>query len=86
MKKDRTTPQTVVGIDLGDKKHAVCVMDRAGKILRETSVTNARAALERLCKEFPGALSAIEVGARSPWTGRLLQACGGACRWPTPES
>ena len=76
MKKDQTTPQTVIGIDLGDKKHAVCVMNQAGKILRETSIPNNSASLKRLGGEFPTALAVIEVGTHSPWISRLLKDCG----------
>lgn len=76
MKKDQTTPQTVIGIDLGDKKHAVCVMNQAGKILREISIPNNAASLKRLCGEFPAALAVIEVGTHSPWISRLLKDCG----------
>jgi transposase len=76
MKKDQTTPQTVIGIDLGDKKHAVCVMNQAGKILRETSIPNNAASLKRLGGEFPAALAVIEVGTHSPWISRLLKDCG----------
>ena len=64
MKKDQTTPQTVIGIDLGDKKHAVCVMNQAGKILRETTVPNTAASLKRLFGEFPAALAVREVDLR----------------------
>lgn len=76
MKKAQTPSQTVIGIDLGDKKHAVCVMNQAGKVLSETSIPNNKFALERLCQEFPGALVVIEVGTHSPWISRLLQSCG----------
>jgi len=76
MKKAQTPSQTVIGIDLGDKKHAVCVMNQAGKVLSETSIPNNKLALERLCQEFPGALVVIEVGTHSPWISRLLQSRG----------
>jgi len=76
MKKAQTPSQTVIGIDLGDKKHAVCVMNQAGKVLSETSIPNNKFALERLCQEFPGALVVIEVGTHSPWISRLLQSRG----------
>ena len=33
-----------IGIDLGDKKHAVCVLDHEGKIIDERSMVNSREA------------------------------------------
>jgi len=44
------TPATVVpggftlGLDLGDRRHHVCVLDAAGQIVREGSLTNTRPA------------------------------------------
>lgn len=76
MNKDQTSLQPVIGIDLGDKKHLVCVMNQAGKILRESSIQNNADSLQQLCDEFPGALVVIEVGTHSPWISRLLKANG----------
>jgi transposase len=76
MNKDQTSSQTVIGIDLGDKKHAVCVMNQAGKILRQSSILNNAASLQQLCDEYPCALVVIEVGTHSPWISRLLKANG----------
>ncbi len=63
----------VVGIDLGNVKHAICVTDRAsGEILDERNITNHRESLRRLSQKYPGALIAMEVGAHSPWISRFL--------------
>jgi transposase len=69
----KTEPQTVIGIDLGDKKHAVCVLDQAGKILKEDTIPNRSAALIELARRYPGARIGIEVGTHSPWISRLLE-------------
>ena len=37
-----------IGIDLGDKKHVVCVLDHEGEIIDERSMVNNREALQRL--------------------------------------
>ena len=29
----KTTPQHTLGIDLGDRKHAICIIDQAGEVL-----------------------------------------------------
>lgn len=61
-----------IGIDLGDKKHHVCITDTHGAILKECIIPNDRAALKKLCEEYPKAAVAIEVGTHSPWISRFL--------------
>ncbi len=56
-----------VGLDLGDRKHAVCVLDANGEILKEESITNSRDNLAALSRRNPGALMVMEVGMQSPW-------------------
>lgn len=65
-----------VGIDLGDKKHTICVLDAAGKILSEFKITNSREAMARLSRNHPGALMVMEVGMQSPWISRFFQSLG----------
>lgn len=78
MKVNNTEKQSraYIGVDLGDKKHAVCVTDNDGNILKEFSIPNRHEDLEELAKEYPGATIAIEVGTHSPWISRLLTASG----------
>jgi transposase len=64
--------ETYIGVDLGDRKHHVCVTDKHGVILSEFSINNDRAALKQLCDEYPNAAVAIEVGTHSPWVSRFL--------------
>ena len=68
--------ETFIGVDLGDKYHQVCVTDKDGNILEESSIPNERIALQRLCEEHPESAVAIEVGTHSPWISRLLEAGG----------
>ncbi len=74
--KSKKTSNAVIGIDLGDKKHAVCVIDKNGKILKEFSIPNERKKLEQLAKNCPKARVAMEVGTHSPWISRLLDRLG----------
>lgn len=68
--------ETIIGIDLGDIKHAVCITDKDGNIEEETSVINRREDLEALTEQYPNALIAMEVGSHSPWISRLLATKG----------
>jgi len=74
MKTNSST--TVIGIDLGDRRHAVCILGEDGETLRERTIANSRSALDKLSKAWPGALMVMEVGMHSPWTSRFLEARG----------
>jgi transposase len=62
-----------LGLDLGDRKHWLCVLDAAGTVVREGPVPNTRPALQQLLAEFPKATVALEAGTHSPWISRFLQ-------------
>lgn len=65
-----------IGIDLGDRKHSVCVLDAKGDVLKQETITNSRASLTALSRRYPGALMVMEVGMHSPWTSRFLKELG----------
>ena len=71
-----TLPTRTIGIDLGDRKHAVCVLDADGLILKQESIANTRGSLTALSRRNPGALMVMEVGMQSPWISRLLTELG----------
>jgi transposase len=71
--------RTIIGVDLGDNKHHVCVTDKEGSIVSETTVRNRREALAKLAKEHEGSLIAIEVGTHSPWVSRVIEQNGCRC-------
>ena len=69
-----SSTQHVVGIDLGNAKHAICVTLRStGEIIDERNITNHRESLRRLSKKYPDSLMVMEVGSHSPWISRFLQ-------------
>ncbi len=65
-----------IGLDLGDRKHAVCALDAKGEVLKQESITNTPASLAALSRRHPGALMVMEVGMHSPWTSRFLKGLG----------
>ncbi len=69
------TPLTI-GLDLGDRRHAYCVLDNQGQIVLEDALPNDRASLERLSQRYPAATLAMETGTHSPWISRLFEARG----------
>lgn len=70
---------TIIGVDLGDRQHHICVTDKLGNILAERVIANTGEALLKLASAHRGALMVIEVGTHSPWISRLLEANGCAC-------
>lgn len=76
----KTTKQpirrAVIGIDLGDKQHAICVLDKDGNTLKEFSIPNTEKHLQTLANDYPKARIAMEVGTHSPWISRLFTARG----------
>jgi transposase len=71
-----TIPSITIGLDLGDKKHSICVLNAAGDIIDERTITNHRESLRRLSQKYPGARIAHEVGTHSPWISRFLSDLG----------
>lgn len=65
-----------IGIDLGDRRHAVCVLNARGAIVREEAVINTRECLTAFAQRYPGALIVMETGTHSPWVSRLFEALG----------
>lgn len=70
------SPFFTIGLDLGDKKRAICVLNQDGEIIDERSNTNHRESLRRLSLKYPGARIAFEVGSHSPWINRFLAELG----------
>ncbi len=77
MKKENTPiQQTIIGVDLGDTKHAICVTDKDGNILKEYFITITKQSFKKLIETYPQSLIAIEVGTHSPWISRYLTQLG----------
>ena len=71
-----TVPETTIGIDLGDRSHAFCILDASGEIIEEGKIRNERDFLRRLSEKYPEARIVMEVGTHSPWISRFLQGLG----------
>lgn len=65
-----------IGMDLGDKKNVVCVLDNSGRIIGSPTLDNNRESLSIFFQKYKGAKIAIEAGTHSPWVSRLLSSIG----------
>ncbi|MCP4668762.1 MAG: IS110 family transposase [Deltaproteobacteria bacterium] len=76
---NKYTIKFFVGMDLGDKKDNICVLDHDSAIVESTSVSNTAIALNRFFERFDTpqeVLVAMETGTHSPWISHLLKARG----------
>jgi transposase len=67
-----TASKYTIGLDLSDRKVAVCVLDEHGNIVEETSLPNAVKTYVVISQNYPGARVALETGTHSPWVSRTL--------------
>jgi transposase len=69
-------PQTTVGVDLGDRKSALCRLDAAAQVVERRAIPTTRHFFEAYFQALPPARVVMEVGTHSPWISRLLEALG----------
>lgn len=74
--KKHPKQKTIIGIDLSDIKHQICVLNKDGETLVEKTISNNYSGIERLSKDYPHALIAMEVGTHSPWISNYLKELG----------
>ncbi len=65
-----------IGLDLGDSKSSLCVMDATGRIVTEGTVTTARDALRMKFGSLPRARIILEACGQSNWIANLLEELG----------
>ena len=65
-----------IGMDLGDKNHALCILDKSGKVIKQMTITNTSDDLKKFFARYKGATIALEAGTHSPWISRQLVAMG----------
>lgn len=65
-----------IGVDLGDRKSHICVLDKQGEIVNEEAITTSPAAFREYFRKFPSAVVAIEVGMHSRWASHVIRDCG----------
>lgn len=78
MKKHSTAASggSTVGMDLGDKFHAVYEIDKDGEMVFQGRISATKRALEKTFKDREPLTVAMETGTHSPWTSRALERWG----------
>jgi transposase len=70
------TPACTAGIDVGDKRSQICVLDEDGEVVEETQIPTSKAAVKRVFARRERMRVTLEVGVHSPWLSDLLRDCG----------
>ena len=65
-----------IGLDLGDRSSYYCVLDEAGEVMQEGSVSTNKKAMAKVFGSIGRRRIALEVGTHSPWVSRILHALG----------
>jgi transposase len=68
--------QLTIGLDLGDRSSAYCVLNEAGEIVLEHKLATTPEAMKQVFGSMPRCRIAMETGTHSPWVSRLLNALG----------
>ncbi|MGC2764479.1 MAG: transposase [Candidatus Acidiferrum sp.] len=68
--------QLTIGLDLGDRSSAYCVLNEAGEIVLEHKLATTPEAMKQVFGSMPRCRMAMETGTHSPWVSRLLTALG----------
>jgi transposase len=67
---------TTLGLDLGDRRSHVCVLDLSGAVVERLVVDSTASAMGAAFASRRGALVVMEAGGHSPWVSRLLSDLG----------
>jgi len=65
-----------IGMDIGDKKNTVCVLNKDGEVIKTCGVSNNLKSIEKFFRRYTGSTIAIESGSHSPWISRKLTDIG----------
>ena len=65
-----------IGLDLGDRASAYCVLNDAGEIVLERKLATSPKAMTEIFGKMARCRIAMETGTHSPWVSRLLTALG----------
>ena len=76
MSTEQQVPESTVGVDLGDRKSAVCRLNAAAQVVERRTIPTTRAFFEAYFRGLPPGRVVMEVGTHSPWASRLLEELG----------
>lgn len=76
IERSGTFPNLTIGIDIGDRSCAVCVVDGSGEVVRRDRVRTEEAELRGWFDGWERARVVMEAGTHSPWMSRMIESLG----------
>jgi transposase len=73
---DQPSKRATIGVDLGDRKSHICMLNGDGQIVNEEAITTSPAGFREYFRKLPPAVVAMEVGTHSRWANQVIQDCG----------
>ena len=74
--KNISQGRLTIGLDLGDRSSAYCVLNNAGEIVLEHKLATTAEAMKQVFGSLPRCRIAMETGTHSPWVSRVLTDLG----------
>ena len=74
--KGRTAMKKIIGMDLGDKKNVMVVLDETGKEIEVSSCINTAKNIQKYFSRYKDCVVVMEAGTHSAWIGRSLTKMG----------
>ena len=65
-----------VGMDMGDKKHNICIIDAEGEVIKRSTVSNTAIGIRKYFSKLPPCLVAMEAGTHSRWVSNIIDELG----------
>ena len=72
----RENTTLTVGLDLGDRRSQICLIDESRAVVEESKIPTTRAGVERYFRAREPMRVALEVGTHSRWVSRALEELG----------
>jgi len=69
-------PKLTIGLDLGDRSSHYCILDEAGNVILEHTLSTAPKGIHQVFNKIPRSRIALETGTHSPWVGGQLSQLG----------
>ena len=65
-----------IGLDLGDTTSRYCILNEAGEVVSEGTLTTSKVGISSFFGKMPSSRVALEVGTHSPWVSRQIASYG----------
>lgn len=65
-----------IGMDMGDKKHSICILNSQGEVIKRDTLSNTATAIRKYFSSHAACRISLEAGTHSGWVSRILEELG----------